>query len=177
MDGKVLVGRSSVDQSPVTGESRYETVVVGSPVFAGTLNLDGMLEIAVERVGEATVLGRVVEVLREVESSKTPAIRLLERYGASYLPVVLAVAATVWFVTEEIGRAITVLVVSTPTALVLAGPAAMVPAMTVATRRSILVKSAAFLERVARVDTLILDGHGDRRTTGGAGDPDAPWRR
>ena len=160
VDGTVRVGRSSVDQSPVTGESRYETVTVGSPVYAGTLNLDGLLEVDVERVGEATVLGRVVEVLREVEASKTPAIRLLERYGAAYLPVVLAVAATVWFWTEDASRAITVLVVSTPTALVLAGPAAMVAAMTAATRRSILVKSAAFLEQVAQVDTLILDKTG-----------------
>ena len=160
VDGTVKTGRSSVDQSPVTGESRYETVTEGSPVFAGTLNLEGWLEITVERVGDATVLGRVVDLLREVEASKTPALRLLERYGASYLPVVLAVAATVWFWTEDVGRAIAVLVVSTPTALVLAGPAAMVAAMTVATRRSILVKSAAFLERTARVDTLVLDKTG-----------------
>lgn len=160
VDGTVRMGRSSVDQSPVTGESRYETVTVGGSVFAGTLNLDGLLEVTVERVGDATVLGRVVEVLREVEASKTPAIRLLERYGAAYLPIVLALAATVWFFTEDASRAITVLVVSTPTALVLAGPAAMVAAMTAATRRSILVKSAAFLEQVARVDTLILDKTG-----------------
>ncbi|MEN0062260.1 MAG: cation-translocating P-type ATPase [Myxococcota bacterium] len=160
VDGTVQVGRSSVDQSPVTGESRYETVTVGSSVFAGTLNLDGLLEVSVERVGEATVLGRVVDLLREVEASKTPALRLLERYGAAYLPVVLAIAATVWFWTEDVERAIAILVVSTPTALVLAGPAAMVAAMTVATRRSILVKSAAFLERIAHVDTLILDKTG-----------------
>ncbi|MEO0600710.1 MAG: cation-translocating P-type ATPase, partial [Myxococcota bacterium] len=160
VDGTVQVGRSSVDQSPVTGESRYETVTVGSSVFAGTLNLDGMLEIAVERVGDATVLGRVVDLLREVEASKTPVLRFLERYGAAYLPVVLAVAATVWFWTEDVDRAIAILVVSTPIALVLAGPAAMVAAMTVATRRSILVKSAAFLEQVGRVDTLVLDKTG-----------------
>ncbi|MEL6908321.1 MAG: cation-transporting P-type ATPase, partial [Planctomycetota bacterium] len=119
VDGTVQVGRSSVDQSPVTGESRYETVTVGSSVFAGTLNLDGMLEIAVERVGDATVLGRVVDLLREVEASKTPVLRFLERYGAAYLPVVLAVAATVWFWTEDVDRAIAILVVSTPIALVL----------------------------------------------------------
>jgi Cd2+/Zn2+-exporting ATPase len=160
VDGTVSGGRSSIDQSPVTGESRYETATVGSAVFAGTLNLDGRLEIVVERVGEATVLGRVVELLRDVEASKTPAIRLLERYGAGYLPVVLAIAGTVLFFTEDVSRAITVLVVSCPTALVLAGPAAMVAAMTAATRRSILVKSAEFLEGVSRVDTLILDKTG-----------------
>ncbi len=160
VDGTVCAGRSSVDQSPITGESRYETVAVGGSVFAGTLNLDGRLEVTVDRVGEGTVLGRVVELLREVEASKTPALRLLERYGAGYLPVVLAVAATVLFFTEDTSRAITVLVVACPTALVLAGPAAMVAAMTAATRRSILVKSAAFLEGIASVDTLILDKTG-----------------
>jgi Cd2+/Zn2+-exporting ATPase/Cu+-exporting ATPase len=160
VDGTVRAGRSSVDQSPITGESRYETVAVGDEVYAGTLNLDGRLEIVVDRVGEGTVLGRVVELLQEVEASKTPTLRLLERYGAGYLPVVLAIAATVLFVTEDTSRAITVLVVACPTALVLAGPAAMVAAMTAATRKSILVKSAAFLEGIARVDTLILDKTG-----------------
>lgn len=159
-DGRVRAGRSSIDQAPVTGESAYETAIVGSEVFAGTLNLDGLLEIEVQKAGDHTVLGRVVELLQEVEASRIPVVRLLERYGAHYLPLVVAVAATVLFWTEDVERAITVLVVSCPTALVLAGPAAMVAGMTAATRRSILIKSAAFLERVASVDTLVLDKTG-----------------
>jgi len=160
VDGVVMLGRSAVDQSPVTGESRYEVATEGSKVFAGTLNLEGLLELRVERVGGDTVLGQVVELLRGVEASKSPVVRLLEHYGGAYLPVVVAVAATVLFWTEDVQRAIAVLVVSCPTALVLAGPAAMVAAMTAATRRSILVKSASFLERMAEVDTLLLDKTG-----------------
>ncbi|MCP4810416.1 MAG: cation-translocating P-type ATPase, partial [Proteobacteria bacterium] len=160
VDGGVRTGRSKIDQSPVTGESHYETVAPGATVFAGTLNLDGMIEVEVEHVGEGTVLGRVVDLLRVVEGSKVPAIRLLEHFSAAYLPVVLAVAATVLFFSDELDRAITVLVVACPTALVLAGPAAVVAAMTAATRRSILVKSAEFLERMGDVDTLILDKTG-----------------
>ncbi len=154
-DGRVLQGRSSVDQSPITGESLY-----GKPVYSGTINLDGLLRIETTGVGSQTVLGRVLELLREVETSKTPVLRLLERYASVYLPIVLAVAAVTLFWTGELSRAITVLIVACPCALVLAGPAAMVSAMTASTRQQILIKSAGFLETVAEVETLILDKTG-----------------
>lgn len=160
VDGTVVAGRANVDQSAVTGESTWERVTPGSEVFAGTVDLDGLLEVEVTRAGEATVLGRVVELLRAVEASRTPALRLLERLAGAWLPVALTLAATVLFFTEAPSRAIAVLVVACPTAVVLAGPAAMVAAMTVCTRLQILIKNAAFLERVAEVDTLLLDKTG-----------------
>ncbi len=160
VDGEVLSGFSSVDQAPITGESLYEDVQPGSGVFSGTVNLGGVLRIRAQGVGGQSVLGRVVQTLRKVEQSKTPALRLIERYAGVYLPVVLSVAGVTLFVTGELGRAIAVLIVSCPCALVLAGPAAMIVAMTTSTRRSILIKSASFLETVAEVDTLILDKTG-----------------
>ena len=132
----------------------------GHEVYSGTVNLDGLLRIEASSVGGRTVIGRVLDLLREVESSKTPVLRLLERYAGVYLPIVLAVAGVTLFVTGEVDRAIAVLIVSCPCALVLAGPAAMVAAMTASTRLSMLIKSAGFLETVADIETLILDKTG-----------------
>ncbi|MEM9458147.1 MAG: cation-translocating P-type ATPase [Myxococcota bacterium] len=160
VDGVVRTGHASIDQAPVTGESRYEDVAPGDRVFAGTLNLDGMLHVEVRDTGGATVLGRVVQVLQEVEHAKTPVVRMLERVAGAYLPVVLVIACGSLLWTGQFDRFITVLIVACPCALVLAAPSAMVAAMSTATRFSILVKNAAFIEQVAAVDTLILDKTG-----------------
>ncbi len=159
-DATVLEGRSSVDQASVTGESMHEECGPGSPVFAGTVNIDGMLQLDVRGVGEETALGRVTELLRRAEESKAPITRLLERYAAAYLPIVLAVAGVVLFATGRVDRAIAVLVVACPCALVLSGPVAMVAALAVAARWSILIKGSSFLERVSEVDTVVLDKTG-----------------
>jgi heavy metal translocating P-type ATPase len=160
VDGTVLDGRAAVDQSAITGESLHEDVGPGSPVFAGTVALDGMLRIQVRGAGADTVLGRVVKLLADVERATVPVLRLFERRAGVWLPLVLTVAGTTLFFTEDLSRAIAVLVVATPTALVVAGPAAVVAAMTVATRLRILIKSVDFLERASDVDTLILDKTG-----------------
>ena len=159
-DGDVHSGSSAVDQAPITGESRTEDVGPGDAVFAGTINLQGLLQVQVTGAGQDTVLGKVVALLQDLENAKVPALRLLERYSGAWLPVVLVLAASVLFFTEDVARAIAVLVVATPTALVLAGPAAMVATLAAATREQILIKDAGFLERVADVDTLLLDKTG-----------------
>src|SRR4029077_2184566 len=110
--------------------------------------------------GADTVLGKVIQLLAEVERASVPILRLFERRAGVWLPLVLTIAATTLFFTEDLSRAIAVLVVATPTALVVAGPAAVVAAMTVATRLRILIKSADVLERASDVDTLILDKTG-----------------
>lgn len=160
VDGTVLDGRAAVDQSAITGESMHEDVGPGSPVFAGTLAIDGLLKVLVRGAGADTVLGRVVQLLAEVEHTTVPILRLFERRAGVWLPLVLTIAATTLFFTGNLSRAIAVLVVATPTALVVAGPAAVVAAMTIATRLRILIKSADFLERASDVDTLILDKTG-----------------
>jgi Cd2+/Zn2+-exporting ATPase len=160
VDGIVLEGRAAVDPSAITGESLHQDVAAGSPVFAGTVVLDGLLRISVRGAGAGTVLGRVVALLAEVERTATPVLRLFERRAGVWLPLVLTIAATTLFFTSDLSRAITVLVVATPTALVVAGPVAIVAAMTIATRLRILIKSADFFERASDVDTLILDKTG-----------------
>jgi Zn2+/Cd2+-exporting ATPase len=159
-DGHVARGTSAVDQSTMTGESVAEEVARGSQVFAGTLNLSGVLDVEVTALGDATALGRIVELLREAEQSKAPIVRLIESYAEYYLPAVLLVAAAALVLTQDLTRAIAILVVSCPCALILASPAAMTAALAVAARLGILIKSTGFLERLGEIDTLIVDKTG-----------------
>ena len=143
-DGIVLEGRSAIDPSAITGESAYQDAAPGSSVFAGTVALDGLLRIRVRGVGSDSVLGRVVDLLAEVERTTLPVMRLFEQRAAVWLPVVLTIAATTLFFSGQLSRAITVLVVATPTALVVAGPVSVVAAISIAARSRMLIKSADF---------------------------------
>jgi len=164
VDGAVLTGHGAVDQAPITGESRPEDVGPGAQVFAGTLNLTGMLDVRVSGLGTQTVLGRVAALLTSVAEARPAWVRSLERLGAAYVPIVLTVAASTLFFTESVDRAIAVLVVAVPTALVVAGPAAMVAALSVAARNDMLIKDADFLEAATTLDTLVIDKTGTLTT-------------
>ncbi len=159
-DGEVLTGMSTRDSAAVTGESRLDDIGPGSKVFAGTRNVGGLIRLRVLASGARSLIGRVMQTLAEVEQARVPFLRLFDAASRDYLPVVLTIAATVLFFTSDLPRAIAVLVVACPTALLLAGPAAMVAAMTAASRAGILLKSARFLERIGEVDTLLLDKTG-----------------
>ena len=159
-DGVVRNGSSSIDTAPITGESVPVEIATGGTVAAGTINLAGRLEIEVTAIGENTTLGRVVKLMRNAEAAKPPVTRLLERYAGSYLLLVLLVAACVLFFTGRVDAMMAVLVASCPCALVLAAPATAIASLAVAGRHGILVKSTAFLEELADVDTVILDKTG-----------------
>jgi Cd2+/Zn2+-exporting ATPase len=159
-DGVVESGSASLDTASLTGESVPEEVGPGAAVFAGAINLDGLLTITVTRTGAATTLGRVIALMRAAERAKPPVSRLLERYAGRYLVLVLLAAAGLWFATGSIPAMLAVLVASCPCALVLAAPATAVAAIAVAARHGILVKGSAFLEHLASVDSLILDKTG-----------------
>jgi len=159
-DGVVERGNSAVDQSPVTGESVPKDVGVGDEVFAGSINLSGALHVKVTRVGEETALGRVTKLLEEASLSKPPVVQMMQKYASLYLPAVLSLSVGVLLLTRGLDRAISVLVISCPCAFVLAGPAAIVAAMAVASRHGILIKGARFLERMAEADSIVLDKTG-----------------
>ncbi len=159
-DGEVVRGHSTVDQSSITGESVPEEALVGSQLFAGSVNVSGAMEVRVTRVGAQTALGRVLALLRDAEQSKAPVMKLLERYAGYYVPVVLMVAAATLFFTRDMSRVVAVLVVSCPCAFVLAGPSAMVAALATASRLGILIKNTKFLESLADIDTVVLDKTG-----------------
>ena len=159
-DGVVESGDASLDTASLTGESVPEDVGPGAAVFAGAVNLDGVLTVRIDRTGTATTLGRVIALMRAAERAKPPVSRLLERYAGRYLVLVLLAAAGLWLATGSTPAMLAVLVASCPCALVLAAPATSVAAIAVAARHGILVKGSAFLEHLALVDSLVLDKTG-----------------
>jgi Zn2+/Cd2+-exporting ATPase len=159
-DGVVISGASSVDTASITGESVPMDVGIGADVFNGSINLDGLLDIRVSRVGGETTLGRVIALMQEAENIKPAVTRLLERYAGGYMAFVLLLTASLWFLTGSTMGALAVLVASCPCALVLAAPATSIAAIAVASRHGILVKGSAFLEQLANVDAVVFDKTG-----------------
>ncbi len=175
-DGVVAAGRSAIDQSVLTGESLPVDKGTGDPVFSGTVNQFGRLEIVAEKVGAETTLGQVIRLLAEAQRHKSPLERTADRYARMFLPAVLTAAALVFLATNasslwtgwRAGRSpvidlmptLAVLVVACPCALVLATPAAVLAATARLARRGVLVKGGAALERLAKVDTIAFDKTG-----------------
>ncbi|MDR5781376.1 cation-translocating P-type ATPase [Caballeronia sp. LZ065] len=159
-DGIVKSGRSAVDNSPITGESLPLEVSADTPVYAGAMNLDGALRIEVTQVGEQSTLGRIVELLEHAERVKPPITEALERYMAGYLALVLLVAALVWFMSADASAMLAVIVAACPCALVLAAPATAIAGIALGARHGLLLRNAAFLDRVAGLDSLVIDKTG-----------------
>jgi Zn2+/Cd2+-exporting ATPase len=159
-DGVVRRGASSLDLASLTGESVPVEVHEGDTALAGAMNIDGLLELELTRVGENTTLGRIISLMREAENAKPPVTRLLDRYAGQYMALVLLVAAGVWLLTGNVPAMLAVLVASCPCALVLAAPATAVAAIAVAARHGILIKGSAFLEHLADVTAVIFDKTG-----------------
>lgn len=163
-DGLVQSGSSSINQASITGESLPVDRKGGDEVFAGTINLTGVLDIRVSRAGSDTTLGRVRELILNAEQSKLPIMRLMDQYMGYYTPLVLTLGALVWVFTKDLNRVISVLVVSCPCAFVLATPTAMVAALSAAARVGVLIKNVADLELAARINALIFDKTGTLTT-------------
>ncbi len=169
-DGKVVVGTSNINQASLTGEAVPVEVQPGSEVYAGTTNLTGQIDLEVTAVAGQTTIGKVERLIREAESSRTRRQELIERLATYYVPVVLMVALVVWFFTSRstdaavrdsaAERAITVLVVTCPGALLIAYPTAMVAAFAAAARLGIMIKQTRTLEAASEVDTVVMDKTG-----------------
>jgi Cu+-exporting ATPase len=167
VDGRVLAGRSSVDEGLLTGESRPVDKGPGDPVTAATVNGEGALEVEATRVGAATALAQIVRLVQRAQASKAPVQRLVDRVAAVFVPVVLGIAAATfaaWVALVDLEsallRAVAVLVIACPCALGLATPTAIVVATGAAARRGILFKDSAALERSASLRTVVLDKTG-----------------
>jgi len=163
-DGEVIKGLSSVNEATITGESLPADKVPGMQAFAGTSNLTGVLDITVTKAGEDTTLGRVQSLIMQAEQTKIPIMRIIDRYVKWYTPTILMVAGIVLFFTGDINRAITILVVSCPCALVLATPTAMVAAISASARLGILIKNVADLEIAGKITAVVFDKTGTLTT-------------
>lgn len=163
-DGRIVSGRTTLNEASITGESLPAEKGAGDDVFAGTQNLTGAVVVEVTRAGEDTTIGRVRELILAAERTRLPITRMIDRYVGYYTPLVLAIAAFVWFFTDDWTRVVAVLVVSCPCAIILATPTAMVAALSAAARLGILIKDVADLEAVARVDAVVFDKTGTLTT-------------
>lgn len=168
VDGVVESGRSDIDQSLVTGETRPVTVDSGSPVYAGTMNMTGALRIRVSKAAEGTLLDEVEKLLARATESRSAYVKLADRAARLYAPVVHAVSLATFLGWMLMGLswqpalviAITVLIITCPCALGLAIPAVQVVAAGSLFRRGILLASGDALERLAAVDMVVFDKTG-----------------
>ena len=163
-DGIILSGFSSIDQANITGESLPVDRTEGDEVFGGTINLTGAIEVRITKAGADTTLGRVQELVLQAEQTRTPAMRLADRYAHWYTPVVLMVAVIVLVFTRDMQRVISLLVVSCPCAIILATPTAMVAALSAAARLGVLVKNVSDLERARNLTAMVFDKTGTLTT-------------
>lgn len=163
-DGIVLTGQSTVNQATITGESIPAEKTIGDNVFAGTINLTGLLEVEIRKVGEDTTLGQVKQLILQAEATRTPAMRLIDRHADWYVPLILMLAGSVLFFTRDIERAVAMLVIACPCAIVLSGPTATVAALSAAARLGILIKNVSDLEVARRLTAIVFDKTGTLTT-------------
>ena len=169
VDGAVLHGESDVNQAPVTGESLPVPKAAGDTVFAGTINGHGALDVQVTRAGRDSTLARIIHLVEEAQSKRAPAQAFVDRFARVYTPVVLMVAALVAVVppallgqpaADWIYRALVLLVISCPCALVISTPVSIVSALAAAARAGVLVKGGVHLERAASLAGVAFDKTG-----------------
>ena len=163
-DGVIVSGQGSFNQATITGESLPVDKRPGDEVFAGTINLTGVLEIRVTRAGRDTTLGRVRELILSAERTKLPITRIIDQYMGYYTPMVLILGALVWTFTQELDRVVSVFIVACPCAFVLATPTAIVAALSSAARLGILIKNVSDLELAARINAFVFDKTGTLTT-------------
>src|SRR5688572_22685049 len=159
VDGRVLAGASSVNESMLTGESLPVAKAIGAPVYAGTINGEGTLRCAATATGKGTVLAGIIRLVAAAQGSKPPVQRLVDRVSAVFVPVVLIIALATLFFSGLIA-AVSVLVIACPCALGLATPTALMVGVGRAARAGILIRNAAALEAARYIDTLVFDTTG-----------------
>ncbi|AMH44255.1 hypothetical protein AXG89_41380 [Burkholderia sp. PAMC 26561] len=169
LDGTVLAGRSTVNQAPITGESLPVDKTEGDAVFAGTINEAGSLEFAVTAVAGDTTLARIIHVVEEAQGAKAPTQRFVDQFARVYTPIVFAIALAVailppllaggsWH--DWIYKALVLLVIACPCALVISTPVTIVSGLAAAARKGILVKGGVYLEEGRKLAWLALDKTG-----------------
>ena len=160
VDGVITVGETSVDQSVMTGESLPVDKAVGDEVFSGTQNRFGSIDITATKVGEDSSLQKLIRMVEDADKNQAPTQRIADKWASWLVPVALLIAVIAWLVTKDVVRAVTVLVVFCPCALVLATPTAIMGAIGQATKHGVIIKSGEALEKMGKVDTVAFDKTG-----------------
>jgi Zn2+/Cd2+-exporting ATPase len=169
VDGEISAGSSAVNQAPITGESVPVEKEIGDEVFAGTLNGDGVLEVRSTRPAEDTTLARIIHAVEEAQAHRAPSQTFVDRFARVYTPAVVLAAAALAILPPLLGlglfgewfyRALVLLVVACPCALVISTPVTIVSALAGAARRGILIKGGLHLENAGRARAVVLDKTG-----------------
>lgn len=168
VDGELVSGGTSIDESMLTGESMPVNKSVGDSVFGATLNISGSFDMKAKKVGSETVLAQIVKMVSDAQTQKAPIERLADRISSIFVPIVLAIAAVtfvVWFVMTHnialsIASAVAVLVVACPCALGLATPTAVMVGTGEGARRGVLIKNGSSLEKGKKIDVVVFDKTG-----------------
>lgn len=170
-DGTIESGESSVDESPITGESVPRDKAAGDEVFSGTVNGHGLIHVRVTRAAEESTLARLIQLVEEARDHRTaPVVRTADKYARFFLPAILAAAGAVYYLSsdfdnvERMRRAVAVLIVGCPCALILATPAAMVAAIGGLARRGLLVRGGQVVQAASEIDTVVFDKTGTLTT-------------
>lgn len=169
IDGVVRKGASSLDQSPITGESIPVQKVVGDPVFAGTINGSGALEIEVQKLAGESTLSKIIKLVEEAQQDTTPTQKFIDRFSQPYTYVVIGATLLAMIIpflfssepfSDTLYRAMTLLVVASPCALIISTPASVLSAIAAAARNGVLFKGGAYLEKVAGINIIAFDKTG-----------------
>ncbi len=160
VDGRILKGNTSVDQSIMTGESVPVDKTAGEEVYQGTINQQGVIEIKATNAGNNSSLKKMINLVRQAEENKAPIVRIADKWARILVPIALGCSILIFFLTKNIYRAVTALVVFCPCSLVLATPTAIMAAIGNATKKGILIKSGSAVETAAKLDTLVMDKTG-----------------
>jgi Zn2+/Cd2+-exporting ATPase len=169
LDGEIVAGRSTVDQAPITGESMPVDKTEGDAVFAGTINQAGSFEYRVTAAASNTTLARIIHAVEEAQGAKAPTQRFVDQFARVYTPTVFAIALAVAVVPpllfngvwhEWVYKALVMLVIACPCALVISTPVTIVSGLAAAARRGILIKGGAYLELGRKLKWLALDKTG-----------------
>ena len=168
-DGLIVDGSSSLNEAAITGESMPRNKTTGDPVFAGAVNLDGVVKIRVEKTGSDNTITRIIHLVEQAQTSKAPTARFIERFSHYYTPAVMLLAALVVLVPPLVAggdwgqwlyRGLALLLIACPCALVLSTPAAIASGLAAGTRRGLLVKGGHALETIGKVTTIAFDKTG-----------------
>jgi Cd2+/Zn2+-exporting ATPase len=160
VDGKIISGCASINQSTLTGESIPVEKETGDKVYCGTFNETGSCEIEATQVADDTKLAHIKRLILEAQAEKSPTQRIMDRFSRYFIPAIILIAFGTFLITGEIIRGITILIVACPCALVLGTPTAVVAAIGNAARQGILIKGGVYLEQMGKLKTLLMDKTG-----------------